>query len=164
MPNYTSLATTTTVIRHATANRAWSKGKIAKHATNHENVKTTAAVNFSIAGVTYQKGATGEFDLSALSCITETGAADTLTAQATATDRAYLLVLNAAGTAKIIQGTAVATGGTCVCPGCPESYAPFAALKVANVSGSDFTLGTTALNAANVTTTYVDVSLAPATL
>lgn len=164
MPNYTSLAATTTVIRHVSANRAWSKGKIAKHAGNHENVKTTAAVNFSIAGVMYQLGATGEFDLSALSCITETGAADTISEQATATDRAYLLVLNAAGTAKIIQGTAVATGGTCVCPGCPEDYAPFAALKVANASGAGFTLGTTALNAGSVTTTYMDVSLAPATL
>ena len=164
MPNYTSLATTTTVIRHVATNRSWSKGKIAKHASNHENVKTTAAVNFSIAGVMYQKSATGEFDLSALSCITETGAADTISVQATAKDRIYLLVLNTSGTAKIIQGTAVATGATCSCPGCPEDYAPFAALKVANASGSGFTLGTTALNAGSVTTTYYDVSLAPATL
>lgn len=151
-------------LRSLLGTRSHGKAGLAIHGANVENVKTTAAVNFSIAGVMYQLAITAEIDLSALSCITETGAADTLTAQAKNTDRAYLLVLNAAGTVKIIQGTAVATGGTCVCPGCPESYAPFAALKVANASGSDFTLGTTALNAANVTTTYVDVSLAPATL
>lgn len=164
MPNYTSLAATNTVIRNTTANRCFGKAGLAIHGANVENVQTVAAVDYSIAGVMYQLAITAEIDLSALSCITETGAADTLTAQVTATDRAYLLVLNAAGTVKIIQGTAVATGGTCGVPGCPESYAPFAALKVANASGSDFTLGTTALNAANVTTTYVDVSLAPATL
>ena len=151
-------------LRSLLGTRSHGKAGLAIHGGNVENVQTVAAVDYSIAGVMYQLAITAEIDLSALSCITETGAADTLTAQATATDRAYLLVLNAAGTAKIIQGTAVATGGTCVCPGCPESYAPFAALKVANASGSNFTLGTTALNAANVTTTYVDVSLAPATL
>lgn len=151
-------------LRSLLGTRSHGKAGLAIHGANLENVQTVAAVDYSIAGVMYQLAITAEIDLSALSCITETGAADTLTAQVTATDRAYLLVLNAAGTAKIIQGTAVATGGTCVCPGCPESYAPFAALKVANASGSDFTLGTTALNAANVTTTYVDVSLAPATL
>lgn len=151
-------------LRSLLGTRSHGKAGLAIHGANVENVQTVAAVDYSIAGVMYQLAITAEIDLSALSCITETGAADTLTAQATATDRAYLLVLNAAGTAKIIQGTAVATGGTCVCPGCPESYAPFAALKVANASGSNFTLGTTALNAANVTTTYVDVSLAPATL
>lgn len=164
MPNYTSLNSTTTVIRDSTANRAWSKGKVAKHATNHENVKTTATVNFSIAGVMYAKTATGEFDLSALSVITDTGATSAITEQATATDRVYLLVLNSGGTAKIIQGTAVATGGTAACPGCPDGYAPFAAIKVANASGAGFTLGTTALNAGSVTSTYYDVSLAPASL
>lgn len=151
-------------LRSLLGTRSHGKAGLAIHGANVENVQTVAAVDYSIAGVMYQLAITAEIDLSALSCITETGAADTLTAQVTATDRAYLLVLNAAGTVKIIQGTAVATGGTCGVPGCPESYAPFAALKVANASGSDFTLGTTALNAANVTTTYVDVSLAPATL
>jgi len=164
MPNYTSLAATTTVIRNTTANRCFGKAGLAIHGANAENVQTTAAVDYSIAGVMYQLAVTAEIDLSALSCITETGAADTLTAQVTATDRAYLLVLNAAGTAKIIQGTAVATAATCVVPGCPDGYAPLGVIKVANASGSDFTLGTTALSAAGVTDTYFDVSLAPASV
>jgi hypothetical protein len=103
-------------------------------------------------------------DLSAADVIDSNGDTDTLTAQVTATDRIYLLVVNAAGTIKVIQGTAVATAATCVCPTCPEGYAPFGAIKVANASGSDFTLGTTSLATASVTDSYFDLSMVPATL
>jgi hypothetical protein len=156
-------------LRILLGNRAYGKGILAVHGTNVENVKTTAAVPFSINGIMYSLAATAEFDLSALAVLDEkTGAATTLTAQATAYSRAYLLALNSSGTAHIIQGTAVltadVTAGTksVVCPACPPTLAPFAAIKVVNASGSAFTLGTTLLSA--VTATYFDVAIAPATL
>ena len=164
MPNYTSLAATNTVIRNTTANRCFGKAGLAIHGANVENVQTVAAVDYSIAGVLYQLAITAEIDLSACDFITETAGADTVSAQAKNTDRAYLLVLNAAGTVKVIQGTAVATAGTCVVPGCPDGYAPLGVIKVANGNSATFTLGTTGLDAAGVTDTYYDVSLAPASV
>lgn len=164
MPNYTSLAATTTVIRNTTANRCFGKAGLAIHGANVENVQTVAAVDYAIAGVLYQLAITAEIDLSALDFITETAGSDTVSAQAKNTDRAYLLVLNSAGTVKVIQGTAVATGGTCTCPGCPDGYAPFGVIKVVNGNTATFTLGTTNLTAAAVTATYFDVSLAPASV
>jgi len=164
MPNYTSLAATNTVIRNTTANRCFGKAGLAIHGGNSENVQTVAAVDYCIAGVMYQYAITAEIDLSACDFITETAAADTVSAQAKNTDRAYLLVLNSAGTVKVIQGTAVATAGTCTVPGCPDGYAPLGVIKVANGNSATFTLGTTGLDAAGVTDTYYDVSLAPASV
>ena len=164
MPNYTSLAATNTVIRNTTANRCFGKAGLAIHGANVENVQTVAAVDYSIAGVLYQLAITAEIDLSACDFITETAGADTVSAQAKNTDRAYLLVLNAAGTVKVIQGTAVATAGTCTVPGCPDGYAPLGVIKVVNGNTATFTLGTTNFTAAAVTATYYDVSLAPASV
>ena len=152
-------------LRSLLGTRSHGKAGLAIHGANLENVQTTAGIDFSIDGVVYSFGLAGEIDLSALTVIDpDTGDTTTISAQADDTDRIYLLALTSAGAVRIIQGVAVETGETCYCPQCPVTLAPFAALKVANASGSDFTLGTTALNAANVTTTYVDVSLAPATL
>ena len=78
MPNYASLAATNAVIRNTTANRCFGKAGLAIHGANVENVKTTAAVDYSIAGVLYQLAITAEIDLSACDFITETAAADTV--------------------------------------------------------------------------------------
>lgn len=146
--------------------RSHSKGGLAKHGSNHENVLTTAAVDYSIDGVMYQLAITAEMDLSALTVLDQdTGATLTaVTAQATGYDRAYLLALTSGGSVRIIQGTAVAHGATVPCPACPPTLAPFGVIKVANATGSNFTLGTTALNTGSLTVTYSDVSLAPASV
>ncbi len=150
-------------------NKSYGKGILAVHATNVENVKTTAAVPFSIGGVMYSLAATAEFDLSALGVIDrKTGAVSAIAAQATGTSQIYLLAVNRSGAAKIIPGevvsTAAITAGTATlyCPGCPPTLCPFAAIKVVNASGSNFTLGTTLLSA--VTATYFDLSVAPISL
>ena len=151
------------VLQSLLGSRCYGKAGLAIDAAP-QDVETTAAVDYSIDGVMYTLAITAAIDLSATPVINEAGATVTMTAQATATDRAYLLVVDAAGTIKVVQGTAVATGATCYCPTCPEGYAPFGAVKVANASGSDFTFGTTSLATANVTDTYYDLSLAPETL
>lgn len=143
--------------------RCYGKAGLAIDATPAD-VETTSAVDYSIDGVMYTLAITAAIDISAAAVIDEAGGTTTMTAQATATDRIYLLVVNAAGTIKVVQGTAVATGATCPCPGVPSGYCAFGAVKVANASGSDFTFGTTSLATANVTDTYYDLSLAPETL
>lgn len=152
-------------LRQLVGDRSYSKGILAVHGTNAENVKTAAAVDFSVGGIMYTKAATAEFDLSALGVLNEQGEVlAALSSQAAAKDRIYLLVLNAAGTCGIIQGAAVATGTTCKCPGTPPGYAPFAAVKVVNGTASAFTFGTTSLGTSGLTVTYVDLAVAPATL
>lgn len=151
-------------LRQAIANRAYSKGVIAIDGTNAENVQTSAAVDYSINGVMYQLAITAEIDVSGLGVLTEKGATTTMTAQATATDRIYLLVLNTSAAIKVVQGVAVATGETCYCPRVPPNHCAFAAIKVANASGSAFTFGTTSLATSGVTDTYFDLTMAPATL
>lgn len=129
---------------------------------NTENVQTGTAFSYCINGIMYTKAAVAEIDVSALAVIDEAGDTTTMSAQATATDRWYLLVVNSAGTIKVVQGQAVASGGDCLIPGCPEDYAPFGAVKVENATGSDFTFGTTGLDTANITDTYMNLSVVPA--
>lgn len=141
--------------------RALSYGLIAIHGTNAENVKTTNAVEFCIDGVMYSKAAASEIDISGLDVIDEQGAASAMTAQATAKDRIYLLALDKDGNIHVVQGQDVDTGADCFCPGCPALHAPFAAVKVANATGSDFTFGTTDLDTSGITDTYFNLSVVP---
>lgn len=140
--------------------RALSYGNLAIDA-NSENVQTGNAVEFCIDGVLYSKAAVAEIDISGLDVIDEQGAASAMTAQATATDRIYLLALDASGNIHVIQGQAVATGEDCYCPGCPADHAPFGAVKVANATGSNFTFGTTGLDTSGITDTYFNLSVVP---
>ncbi len=151
-------------IRSAVANHTYSKPGLAIHGTNTENALTASAIIASIAGVMYTKAAVTEIDLSALAVIDETGATATLAAQATAKDRIYLLVMNASAALKIVQGTPVATAAVCPCPRCPDGYVAVGAIKVVNATGSNFTLGTTDLDASNVTATFYDLAMAPEAL
>ncbi len=162
MANYADLDHA--ALRHTIANHCYSKPGLAIDGTNKENVETTSAIIVSIEGVMYTKAAQTEIDLSALAVITEAGGTTTLTAQATGFDRIYLLVMNAAADLKIIQGTAVATGGDCYCPSCPDSYAAWGAIKIVNTSVGAFTLGTTLMTVTDVVETFYDLAIAPATL
>lgn len=150
-------------LRQAIANRAYSKGGIAIDAAP-QDVETTAAVDYSINGVMYQLAIQAAIDVSGLGVRTESGETAAMTAQATATDRIYLLVLNAAGNIRVVQGVAVPTGATCYCPRVPPDHAAFAAVKVANASGSAFTFGTTSLATSGVTDTFFDLTMVPVSL
>lgn len=150
-------------LRQAIANRAYSKGGIAIDATPAD-VETTAAVVYSINGVMYSLAIQAAIDVSTLGVLTEKGAVTAMTAQANNTDRIYLLVLNTSAAIKVIQGAAVAAGSTCYCPNVPPNHCAFAAVKVANASGSAFTFGTTSLATAGVTDTYFDLTMVPVSL
>lgn len=150
-------------LRQAIANRAYSKGGIAIDVTPAD-VETTAAVVYSINGVMYSLAIQAAIDVSTLGVLTEKGAVTAMTAQANNTDRIYLLVLNTSAAIKVIQGAAVATGSTCYCPSVPPNHCAFAAVKVANASGSAFTFGTTSLATAGVTDTYFDLTMVPVSL
>lgn len=145
-------------------NRAFTIGVLAIDDSNTENVQTTAAVVFSINGVLYSKAAVAEIDVSGLDVLDESGAETSMTAQVTATDRIYLLILDSGGNIKVVQGEAVATGETCYCPVCPPDHAAFGAVKVANATGSDFTFGTTGLDTSGITDTYYNLSIPPVSL
>jgi hypothetical protein len=150
-------------LREVIANRAYGKAGLAIDATPAD-VETTAAIDYSINGVMYQLAITAAIDLSATGVLTELGATSAITAQATGTDRIYLLVLNTSADVKIVQGVAVATGATCYCPACPPNHCAFAAVKVANATGSAFTFGTTSLATSGITDTYFDLTMAPNSL
>lgn len=129
------------------------------------DIEFNAAVTWCIDGVTYEKVTSGSYpddvDVSGLTFMTEAGATTAVSALATGYDAIFLVVGTTSTTFRIVQGTAVATGGDCYCPKCPAGYAPVGAVKVANASGSDFTFGTTNLSTANVTDTYFDLSAVP---
>lgn len=148
-----------------TANRSLSKAGLAIHGTNAYDALTANAISFIVNGIFYSKAAMASIAAATLGgaagALDETGASVTMSALATGYDQAFLLLLNAAGTVKAIQGPAVVTGASVPVPGVPPLYASFGLIKVRNASGSNFVFGTTNFSASNVTTTFYDVSLSP---
>lgn len=159
-------------IRELVANRCHSKITLAINAGSAATVKNTGAVIYSVDGVMYTKSA-----LSAQAITVThnyTGAAGGAYVQPANTTVFYVLCLNAAGTVAVVQGTysgqnlsgtsAGATAkGTGLIPNAPADYTPIGIIKIAT-GAVTFTAGTTALDAANVTATYYDVSILPSSL
>lgn len=146
-------------------NRASSKAGLAIHGANAFDALTANAVSYMINGIFYTKAAMASIGAAtlggALGALDESGATATMAPLVTSYDQAFLLVLNAAGTVKAIQGPAVAAGLAVPVPGAPPLYSPFGLIKVRNASGSNFVFGTTNFSAANVTTSFYDVSISP---
>ena len=88
----------------------------------------------------------------------------------------YVIALDAAGTVAVVQGSYAGQAitfandlskvliGTGAIPDEPAGYTAIGVIKVALAGAATFTPGTTALDAANVTATYFDVAILPATL
>ncbi len=104
---------------------------------------------------------------------TKTGAATVLPLTAAAlqpvlTTCLYLIVINAAGTVTSIAGKPVLssdlTAGTAVLkwPDLPSDVAPVGAVRITLASTATFLPGTTALDATNVTATYLNLFSLPA--
>lgn len=147
--------------RSIAGNRCYGYAGLADHGS-HVDVLTANAVSYSINGVMYTLAAQTAIDLSAAGYITEDGVATTLAALADGYTAVYLLVVNAAGTIKVIQSDAVANGGDIYCPRMPESlYAPIGYFKVVNTSGSAYTVGTTDKSGTGVTDTYASLATIP---
>lgn len=115
-----------------------------------------AGVDFVIDGILYNKAdAATNLPLTAA------------TAQTALSKCLYLICVDSAGAVTSVKGTDVLTAdltaGTKVLkwPALPANKAPIGAVKIALASSGTFTAGTTALDAANVTTTYYDLFSVP---
>lgn len=138
-------AITDAVLRFQVGTRAFSHGALAIGLTKTK-VKTASAINYCINNVMYTVAATDDLFVHT-----------NLTVQEANTTKYYLLTLNAAGTAVITQGTSTAL------PEVPSGACPVGYLKIVT-GAATFTPATTNHDAANVTTTYVNLSQMPMTL
>jgi len=120
-------------------------------------VATVVATTFSIDGIAKSRAA-------AATDLPFTAA----TAQGLLTKCLYLVCTNIGGTITTVKGTAVLTAdlvaGTKVLqwPTATDGTCVIGAVKIATASTANFTPGTTALDAADVTATYYDLCSVPA--
>lgn len=141
-------------IKSLLGNRPFSSGKIAI-GTTKSKVKTAAAIDYCIDGQFYSVAATDDLFVHT-----------DLTVQPTLSTKWYALCLDAAGAASIIQGpnnlTAAVSAQTnkAALPEIPATKCLVGAIKV--VSGAaTYTPATTLNDAANITTTYWNLSAVP---
>lgn len=165
-------------LRRAMGDRCYTKGVLAINAAGAATVKTTNALVFSVDGILYTKAALAAQSIAVthnLFGFAASGASASgpgAYVQPANTTVIYVIAVNAAGTVAVVQGgysgqSVTAPGGVVMVskgevPAVPVGYAPVAAMKVA-LGATTFTPGTTLLDAANVTVTYTDLSLLPAT-
>jgi hypothetical protein len=124
--------------------------------TDTAKVKTAATINYTVDGVFYTKGATDDFWTLSGTTVTSGNA------------NKYLLCIDSAGAASIVEGTQAASAASVVLPSAPASKCVVGILQVETTG--DFIPGTTALSAGTVTDTYTDgyapalIGDAPATI
>ena len=148
-------------LRNLLGNFCASRVAVAIHGTNTENILTTVAAVFAIDGIFYTLAAQTEIDLSAITVSSGVGTvADGYT-------KIFLIQLNSAGTITVNAGDAVLTAditaGTkdAAFPEPEDDKVAIAAVKVANATGSAFTLGTTDLDTVGITDTYYNLCRVP---
>lgn len=153
-------------LRNLLGNRSFTLGILGIDGTNTENVETQATVQYCINGVLTLNAAITEIDLSAKKPVAQDGTEGVAGAFAALPDGKsgiYMLVFN--GTSNyvgVVVGDYVTTGSAVPYPSTPPGWCPFGAIKVDNASGSNFVLGTTALDASGITDTYYNLSVSPA--
>lgn len=122
--------------------------------TTKSKVKTVNAVPYCIGGKAYTLAATDDLFVHT-----------DLTVQPASTTRAYLLCVNAAGTALVVRevgppsfspGTRKATSGKV--PPLPAGYAPIGVLVIVTGASNTYTPATTLNDAAGITATYINLS------
>lgn len=123
--------------------RAFTSGGLAI-GTTKSKIKTASIINYCIDGIMYVKAITDD-----LFVFTDT------TVQAISTTKYYLLALDATGAAGVFTGTSTEL------PACPAGYCPVGYVKIVTSGAGTFIPGTTLLDAAQVTATYVDLSCVP---
>lgn len=166
-------ATNSVDLRKLLGNRTYVKATLAINAGSAATIKNTGAIIYSVDGVMYTKAA-----LSAQSiAITHdqfgraVASQPSLAAyvQPASSTVYYIVCLNAAGTVGVVQGgysgQTITVGGQPFVsdgsmPVVPDSYTPVGVIKIVT-GATTFTPATTALDAANVTATYFDVSTLP---
>jgi hypothetical protein len=125
----------------------------AAKATGDPDLKTTANICYEIGGRLKQI-ASGNVDVSAL-----TGYLPV--AQATGTERYYLICGDASSALSCTEGAAMAADAPV--PATPANKVALCAIKVVNASAGDFTFGTTNLDTAGLTITYEEMCESVAT-
>lgn len=166
-------------LRKLLGNQCMTKATLAINAGLAATIKTTGATIYCIDGILYTKAALAAQSFAVThNAFGETvgGSQPAAYVQPVLTTVFYLVCLNAAGTVAIVQGSyagqsiaypsdlsKVLTGQGGL-PVEPEGYTAIGVVKIALAGAATFTPGTTALDAANVTATYYDVSRLPASL
>lgn len=133
-------------------NRALSSAALAIKITASAIAKNTAALVYAVAGKAYTLAANTDIALTDV-------AAKTIVA---GNARVFFLFINAAGAVTVTASNSVAAASIAsvsVLPDYDEStLVPFGAIKVNNGTAGTFTPGTTALDTALLTVTYVNLS------
>ena len=123
-----------------------SSAHVVAQATNTTGVKTTGTATYTADGVLTSKAATDPL-------WTLTGAAITAVTGTPLFTR-YLLLLNAAGTATVLQSNvSPISSASCVYPSMPDGAAVVGFITI-TVTAVTFTPGTTSLTAAGITTAF----------
>lgn len=169
------------LLRKALGNFCLSKITLEINAGSAATVKSTGAILFAIDGVVYTHAALANQAITVTHDFQGNLVANGVAkyTQPVETTVYYLLSLNAAGTLAVSQGTylgqALAFGsasgsdlakiltGTGAIPAEPDGYTAIGLMKVELANAATFNPATTALDAADVTVTYYDLSRVPAT-
>jgi hypothetical protein len=141
--------------------------------TNAGTVKTTVAIPFALDGQLYSKAITDNISIAYVGpevyqAPTGVGASNgSFTGGVGGATRLYLLCFNAAGTVSVTPGKIVNTADLSAgrvsldFPDAPYNQCPFGAVRIAVTANTSFVPGTTALNAAGVTATYLNLAGVP---
>lgn len=125
-------------------NRVWSAAGVAR-GTTAAKAKTVNTITYAIDGKILTKAGTDDFWTLSGSVV------------AISSWQKYVLLIDAAGAASILAGTASAVSAAAVTlPALPASKAVVGVITVATDGVTTFTPGTTALNAAGITATFID--------
>ena len=156
------------------ASIAFSSGALAA-GTTAATIKSTATITYTVDGAFYSKAATDNVAISYSGASVYQAAAGgvqaingAFTGAVGGSTRLYLIVLDASGNfgivpGKIVNSAELAAGRVSLdFPDYPNLSCAVGAMRVALTAGTAFVPGTTALAAAGVTTTFINLSTVPA--
>ncbi len=159
---------------NAGATWALNSGALAA-GTTAGTIKSTVAINFVVDGQFYNKAITDNIAISFSGPSVYQAAAGGVggmnggfTGGTNGSTRLYLLVMNTAGAVSIVPGPIVDTAELAAgrvalqFPDAPLNTAVFGALRIAVTANTGFVPGTTALAAAGVTATFLNLATVPA--
>ena len=126
-------------------NRSFTAAGLTIGGTSNK-IKIAVALKYCVNGLMYTKAITDNIVVTACSV------------QAISTFAKYLVSIEADGTVTTTKGADAATAALALLPDLPADSAPVGYFQVATSGAGTFTAGTTALDAAQVTDTYQDVS------
>lgn len=180
----TSLADLSSSAARLLGTRNATRAVLAINAAGAATVRTTSALEYQVDGVMLTRAALSATALVALASADFTGGVGLPTGgyfqpsgstafyvQPASTTVYYVMVVNAAGTVRVVQGTyngqplsnqGITAVGKSAVPDVPDVWVPFGLIRVATNSSTTFTPGTTALDAAGLTVTFWDIGVLPA--